>query len=187
MTTTTLKAIHLTRQELRVLGDALDAKESGYSRHDVRRLDRVQAKIEETLGAFGTRIALLARQAEIDAREIRAEGFRDDGAARIGYLNARLNDQIEELVETLGAEEVDLLLEADELQFVQQAFGAIDKWRGAKQIRRWMLAIDRALDKENVRDVPVGPVAATPNGHADDKALAHAGVATYPVRKGKRD
>jgi len=171
MSSTTLNEVTLSRQAIRVLADTLEAGAEGFNRHDLHRLEDVEKKLRNALGAFGQQIADLSRDASAEAREIRAAGYQRDALDRIGWINARLGDDIQELVATLGAETTAVLLEKDELEFTKSTFNAVDKWRGNPEMRRWVFEIEEALKKENIRQVEVAPVQAAGDGatRAPDK------------------
>lgn len=145
-----MRRVELTKKEAHVLGLNLEGKATGYSRKELRWLDRTMDAIEDATGEYHRRIERVAAQ----HRAMRRKTSDQVELARIAEEESRA---VEAINEEDGGSRIVLTLEEAEYDFVKDQWGAMNSFRGGREVRRMVMAIDAAVEGAEKVKMPEAP------------------------------
>lgn len=141
-----MQQISLSKAALRMLGQQLELKSDGYTRQQLRTLDKVLDIIDGEISIYNTSIDALIEQGKKD--------FLVNPEA-VNEINTTVNTEIEKLTETVGKETVSLTFEDAQFTFIKEVFDTIGGFLGNKDVRKTVFEIEDAIS--NVK-TPAAPV-----------------------------
>lgn len=153
-----MRRIEMTKLQARVLGLNLEIKPQGFSHRELRVLEQIQLKIDEALGTYQERLDGAVAEARGLAREARRQHAGNAPVLQqaLAAIAQAQNDEVEELNERYGREQVTLMLHDLEYRLASEAFGAIESFSGAREARRAIIAITDALSRADVATTEQG-------------------------------
>lgn len=131
-----MRQITLSRNSLRTLTQQLEAHGNGYNIKQIRTLDKVVAKFNPLITDYNKKIddMLLAAQTEAAAEP-----------ERTAEINKTLNDEVNALVAAEGSEQLKVVVEDAEYDFIKVIWDNTEGFKGAMDQRKVILEIDDAL------------------------------------------
>lgn len=132
-----MQQISLSKASLRMLGQQLEMKADGYTRQQLRTLDKVMDVIDSTIGDYNTSIDTLINQAK---KNIAAN------PENANQINETLNAELNKLYETVGKEGVSPMFEDAQFTFIKEVFDLIEGFLGNKEVRKTVFEIEDALN-----------------------------------------
>lgn len=154
-----MRLLHLTRYQVRVLGLTIEQKPEGFSRSELRQLDRLEARLDEVQAEYLTAFELVLEETRCRAEKLSQDVTqmtvleREQNATQMAALEREQNTRIRKLNEGMGAVEVDVLLEGGEYEFLKRIWEGRTSFNGNREIRRVVLAVDDAIEQAETIDL----------------------------------
>lgn len=138
MADTKLNELTITVRQAHLLLQLLEQNTKGYDRPQLRKLDRIADMIESEVDGFtqSHRELLEETQAKL---ALAVESDRPG-------LQREYDQAAKKLNESDGAKELKFLLDNSERDFLRSAWAKGDSYRGVKDVRKSILAIDDAME-----------------------------------------
>lgn len=138
MAETKLNELTITVRQAQLLLQLLEQNAKGYDRPQLRKLDRIADMIESEVNGFTQSHRELLEDTQ--AKLVLAVESERPG------LQRKYDQAAKELNESDGAKELKFLFDNSERDFLRNTWAKGDSYRGVKDVRKSILAIDDAMD-----------------------------------------
>lgn len=138
MADTKLHKLIMTVKQAQHMLQLLEQNAKGYDRPQLRKLDRIAEMIDDKVAKFTAGHELLLDRSRLK--------LLSATAAEAPLLQREYDAAAKELNEREGAAQAVFLLDKSQTDFIRHGWSQTDGFRGFKEIRQSVIAIDDALD-----------------------------------------